>query len=194
MAQRKDFERALRFVKRKHRGQFRAGSVPVWHHVARVSHILDAVLGHTKEGIPKERFVIILAALGHDLLEDTDATEDEIHTVFGNRGLQLIMGMTNTWGDKTPGPYVRKVTRAEEAVRLIKLSDLYDNISNVTYNLHVLGLHWTMSYFLPIVSPMRRAIVKTTFSHYGKSATRLMVLVDAAATLLEKEMRHFRIP
>ena len=44
------FERALKFVQKMHKGQFRAGKVPVWQHLLRVSETLAHVLSHTKEG------------------------------------------------------------------------------------------------------------------------------------------------
>lgn len=191
MQQNKVFQQALRFVKQKHRGQFRAGEVPAWHHLLRVSYLLDFVLKQTGEGNSKERFIISLSALGHDLLEDTNAKEDEIRSIFGESCLELILGTTNRWGDKKQTPYVRQVVLAEEAVRLIKLADLYDNISNTTYSLYILGRKWTTSYFLPIVLPMRRAIIKTKFYRYRKSAEHLISLVNAATMLLEKELRNY---
>lgn len=192
MQRKKDFQKALDFIKKKHRGQFRAGKVPVWHHVTRVSHLLDYVLEQTGEGQGDEGFIIPYAALGHDLLEDTDATEEEIRNTFGDRGLELILGMTNRWGDKRPAPYVRQVVRSDEGVRLTKLADLYDNITSVTYNLHILGLKWATSYFLPIVSPMHKAVIKTKFPHYKNSSAELIFGVDIAMTLLKKEMQYYR--
>ena len=186
----KQFNRALRFVQEKHRRQFRAGGVPVWHHLVRVSRLLNICFENTKEGNARERFVVSLAALGHDLLEDTNAEEKETRDVFDDYGYELICGMTNRWGDKDVGLYVRQMRGAEEAVRIIKLADLYDNISNVTYNLKLLGLRWTHSYFLPIVEPMRKMIIKTRFGKYKKTANTLIFLVKGATRLLEYEIKN----
>ncbi|MBI5153234.1 MAG: HD domain-containing protein [Parcubacteria group bacterium] len=165
------YTQALSFVQKKHRGQKRAGGMPVWHHLLRVSQLLEYVLTLTNEGTPKERSLIVLSALGHDLLEDTKAKEDEISVLFGKEGLKLIKGMTNTLGDRDHGPYVQHMVETEEAIRLIKLSDLYDNITSVTYNLTLLGEKWTTSFFLPIVIPMHQAVKTTKFPHYKKHHT-----------------------
>ncbi|MBI2109479.1 MAG: hypothetical protein HYT93_04950 [Parcubacteria group bacterium] len=181
----------LQFVKKKHGGRFRARGVPEWYHLARVSNVLEIVLRRTKEGNPKERRTIVAAALGHDVLEDTDATEEEIVKIFGKKGLTLILGMTNRWGDGEKKRYVRQVVSAPEGVRLIKLSDLYDNITSVVYNLDTLGLSWTHSYFLPIVTPMRKAILKTKFSHFKKTAEILKSMVNISAELLLLEIKRY---
>ncbi len=186
------YKNALLFVQKRHAGQFRANRVPAWHHLARVSETLAHVLKETQEGSAQERFLISLAALGHDLLEDTDAKKSEIEKIFGVRGLELIKGMTNWWGDKEKPRYIRQVTRAEEAVRLVKLADLYDNITSVTYNLKILGVRWTTSYFLPIVTPMRRVIVKTKFRRYRKTAKILIFFANTAACLLDEEVKRLR--
>lgn len=187
-----DFKTAVAFIRHKHKGQIRSGKSPAWHHLVRVSSALDFILTKHKEGSVKERRTITLAALGHDILEDTDANEKELVAVFGTRGLTLIKGMTNRWGDKHAAPYVAQVVRSEEAVRLIKLADLYDNIAHVTFNMGLLGTRWATSYFLPIVRPMQRALIRTRFSRYRKSAAELIALVEAASRLLDRELESFQ--
>lgn len=186
------YKKALQFVQKKHKGQFRDNGLPAWHHLMRVSAILEHALAETKEGSSEERKIIIRAALGHDIFEDTDATEKEVLKIFGARGLELIKGMTNWRGDKEKKKYVRQVARSEEAVRLIKLADLCDNITSVAYNLKSLGRTWTESYFLPIVTPMRHAVVKTQFRKYKKTASFFIFMVGAAAVLLDNEITHSR--
>lgn len=186
------YQRAARFVQKKHRGQFRAGRVPVWHHLARVSRLLAVILSKHKEGSPKERLVVILAALGHDLIEDTSAKEEEVRSIFGNEGLAIIRSMTNRWGDKHPAPYVKQVIHSPEIVRLVKLSDLYDNITNAAFNIRLLGVRWVTSYFLPIVLPMRKALIRTRFSRYRRSAAELITLVEIAASILDDELERFK--
>lgn len=186
------YKKALQFAQKKHKGQFRDNGLPAWHHLVRVSAILERVFQETKEGSAKERETIVCAALGHDLFEDTDATEKEILEIFDARGLALIKGMTNRWGDKERKKYIRQMIQSEEAIRLTKLADLYDNITSVAYNLKSLGLPWTENYFLPIVTPMRHAVVKTRFRKYKKTAFLFIFIVGVAATLLDNEITHSR--
>lgn len=189
---RPNFKTALRYIQQKHRGQVRAGNVPVWYHAARVSQLLRLVLENEKEGSSAERTAIIVAALGHDVLEDTNATEKEIAALFGSRGLKLIQGMTNPWGDNVHVPYVRKVASSEEGVRLIKLADLYDNMTSAMYNLHILGVKWAQGYFLPIVTPMWKAVTKTKFNTYKKSAGLLAGMVKISAKMFDEEMGRYK--
>lgn len=69
---------AIQFATRKHAGQKRIGGEPYISHPMAVAQIL-------KEGGYDEEYQI--AGLFHDLLEDTDATEDEI-AAYGN--LQIL--------------------------------------------------------------------------------------------------------
>lgn len=186
------YKLALDFIKKMHRGQTRAGNVPVWHHLARVSLLLQFLLNKNREGSLRERFDIGIAGLGHDLIEDTKVIEREVKKIFTEHSLKLVKDMTNAWGDNHSMSYVRKIVRSEEGARLIKLSDLYDNLTNVTYNFNLLGLKWVVSYFLPIVLPMKKAVIKTRFNKYKKTASDLIILVNSAEEILLKEINFYR--
>lgn len=182
----------LDFIKLIHAGQVRAGNVPVWHHLDRVSKLLEIIMEEEAEGTESERQIISLAGLGHDSLEDTDVTEEELQKYFGEEGLKLIVGMTNRFGDEHPEPYVAQVCGANEGVRLIKLSDLYDNCASVIYTLKELGTKWVDNYFLPIVTPMIEAVVKTEFRIYPKSAERFKKMVTTSYAMLCNECEKFK--
>lgn len=184
-------QEALSLVKRLHAGQVRAGNAPVWHHLDRVSRLLEIVLEEEAEGAESEREIISLAGLGHDSLEDTGVKEEELQKYFGDDGLKLIIGMTNKFGDGHPEPYVKQVCESSEGVRLIKLSDLYDNCTSVIYTLKELGTKWTDEFFLPIVTPMINAITKTEFLIYPKTSERLKNMVLASYAVLLNERKKF---
>ena len=189
-----DFEtkkqEALALVQRVHAGQVRAGGVPVWHHLARVSRTLEVVLNETEEGPAEEREAIVLAAFAHDALEDTPVTKEEILAACGQRGLELVVGMTNSFGDDHPEPYVAQVAASDEGTRLIKFSDLYDNLSGAAYNLYILTTKWNEDYFLPIVRPMIAKLMTTDFTVYPKTAERLKGMVRVAYDRLLEEHRR----
>lgn len=186
-------EAALALITRVHAGQTRAdGSVPAWHHLDRVSRLLEQVLAESAEGTADDRDAICLAGLGHDSLEDTEVTEAELEKVFGARGLELIIGMTNRLGDDDVAPYVRQVAAAEESVRLIKLSDLYDNLTSVTFCLFVLKTPWAEEWFLPIVEPMIAAVMPTTFTTYPVAAGRLKGMVRTSHAMLKDEIARYK--
>ena len=186
-------KKALALVQRAHEGQTRAdGSVPAWHHLDRVSLLLEKVLAGSGEGTPEERDDIALAGLGHDAVEDTEVTEQELREAFGERGFALIMGMTNRLGDDDVGPYVRQVAAAEEGVRLIKLADLYDNCTSVLYDLFVLKPQWAEGWFLPIVEPMIEAVLPTSFTTYAAAAERLKGMVRTSHEMLRNECIRYK--
>jgi (p)ppGpp synthase/HD superfamily hydrolase len=182
----------LAYIQQQHAGQVRAGNVPVWHHVVRVAELVDATLTQTDEANNAEYESIIKACLGHDLIEDTKYEQSELEAWFNPRDLEIIDGMTNAWGDANPAPYVKQVAAADEAVRLVKLADLYDNYASAAYTLTLLGSSWATNYFFPIVDPMLAALHKTKFTTYPQAAARLMDLANLAATTCHNELAHLR--
>ena len=83
------YRRALRFATKKHKGQFRMGGEPYVSHPIAVARILE-------DGGYGEDYLI--AALFHDLLEDTDATEDQIRRIGGERVLAAVKLVTKEKG------------------------------------------------------------------------------------------------
>lgn len=182
------------FIRHAHAGQTRQdGKVPAWHHLERVSELLELVLSHSGEGTPEEWEMIVLASLGHDILEDTSTTRSNIKRHFGPRGLALIDGMTNTFGDENTSPYVAQLIAAEEGVRLIKLADLYDNCTCATHQLFTLGVDWVEGVFVPIARPMIGAVLPTDFVTYPQSAQRLKDMVRVAYALLLADIERVKL-
>lgn len=102
------------------------GRVPYWMHVLSVAEILECAIdrgGEITDAAMRED--IFLAALGHDLYEDTDVGRAEIERRFGVRVDGLIQGMTND-GDQDRAAYLARMGAAPEEVRLIKLAGVVD--------------------------------------------------------------------
>ncbi len=180
------------FITRKHAGRKRQDGTPDSVHLKRVAALLLTAL--TKSGeIPrsKELATLIHAALGHDLLEDTAATPKEIAKVAGKEALAFIQNLTNTEGDSHTKHYVRQVQIAPEEARLVKLADLCDNTLQASVSIQTLGTAWMKNYFLPIIDPMRTAILKTRFTKYPKTAALLGNTALLGRAHLEESMRNF---
>ena len=83
------YEKAYEFAKEKHGTQKRIGGAPYITHPLAVADILK------KDGYDIEYQIV---ALFHDLLEDTDATEDEIRSIAGEEVLQAVKLLTKEKG------------------------------------------------------------------------------------------------
>ncbi len=78
-------DKILSYATLKHTGQFRANGEPYIHHPVAVATILiDLGLDVNAVG----------AAILHDTVEDTSATESEIYSLFGEEISNLVMGVT----------------------------------------------------------------------------------------------------
>jgi guanosine-3',5'-bis(diphosphate) 3'-pyrophosphohydrolase len=123
---------AASFAAKKHTGQHRKGgdAEPYINHPLDVADIL-ANIGRVDD--PD----VIIAALLHDTIEDTDATAEEILTMFGERTMSIVLEVTD---DKSLRKKERKRLQIEHAphlspgAKLVKLADKISNIKDVTNN------------------------------------------------------------
>jgi GTP pyrophosphokinase len=78
----------------------------------------------------------IAAAFLHDVLEDTDATAEEIEKRFGQRVCELVQALTNDKIElKRIGKQAylaKKVLLLDDDALLVKLADRFDNIQDLT--------------------------------------------------------------
>ena len=113
-----DLEKAIEFMKQKHKGQKRKQGTPYHTHPLAVAKLLK------DKGFPIEYQI---AGLFHDLLEDTDASYDEI-TFFSNEAvLEAVRLVTKTDG-YVMSEYVGNIKQNEMA-RMVKLADRIHNLS-----------------------------------------------------------------
>lgn len=123
---------AASFAAKKHRGQQRKGAVeePYINHPLEVANLL-ANVGKVED------YDILIAALLHDTIEDTETTKEEIAELFGKRVSAMVLEVTD---DKSLPKAERKQKQIEHAPHLsvgakqIKLADKSSNIRDVTEN------------------------------------------------------------
>ncbi|MCL4530317.1 MAG: HD domain-containing protein [Chloroflexi bacterium] len=121
--------RALRFSADKHRYQRRKDQAqsPYINHPIEVSQLLWEVGGVRDVSV-------LLAALLHDTIEDTQTTPDEIRKLFGDEVLSLVLEVTD---DKSLPKAERKRLQIENAphksvgAKLIKLADKSCNVRDM---------------------------------------------------------------
>ena len=115
-----DRDSFMALVRKWHAGHERPDQVE---HCENVANLLDQALNLEPSGIAARRDMI-LAALGHDLYEDSKIPQAEI-LKFGKEVDQLIRALTEETDGV--GPYVERVASGPEEARLIKLCDGADN-------------------------------------------------------------------
>lgn len=99
-----------------------------WRHPIEVSKIVASV-HHTED--------MLIAALGHDLLEDTKMTPETVEGLFGEGVLELILGLTDiskpSDGNRAERKRIDREHTAEQSPRCktIKLADLIHNSQSI---------------------------------------------------------------
>lgn len=121
---------AASFAAKKHRYQKRKGddAEPYINHPLEVAHLLARV-GKIDD------YDILIAAVLHDTIEDTETTAEELTALFGARVCGFVLEVTD---DKSLPKAERKEKQVEHAPHLsagakqIKLGDKISNITDVT--------------------------------------------------------------
>jgi len=121
---------AAAFAAQKHSGQRRkdqAASPYINHPLA----LADLLANEVEEGVSEE---VIIAALLHDTLEDTDTSAEEIRSAFGPVVLAMVLEVTD---DKRLPKQERKRLQIEHArhlsggAKLVKLADKICNLRDM---------------------------------------------------------------
>lgn len=113
-------EKIIAYATEKHAGQFRRdGVTPYIEHPLRVMRKLQ-------EKFPTRPTLHILGIL-HDVLEDTDATEDELRTLgLSGNTIHSLRRLTHNKGEPYRD-YISRIGRDPNA-RKVKMADIYCNI------------------------------------------------------------------
>ena len=108
---------AIELATSSHRGQIDKSGKPYILHPLRV---MNAVLaeGHSED--------VAIAAVLHDVVEDTDTTIDEIYKLFGGTVAETVDALTRREGESY-NTYVKRVLDFRRAT-IVKLYDIFDNI------------------------------------------------------------------
>jgi guanosine-3',5'-bis(diphosphate) 3'-pyrophosphohydrolase len=124
--------KALAFAAHKHRDQRRKNveASPYINHPISLADILCNE-GHVTD------VSVICGALLHDTVEDTETTEAELRSEFGDAITDIVMDVTD---DKTLEKAERKEKQVEHAAhirdeaKLVKLADKISNLRDVAHN------------------------------------------------------------
>ena len=181
-------------IETKHAGQIRnkseSGTVPYTDHLYGVATVISSALNLTSEVSDEQLFAdIVNAALGHDLIEDTDVSEAEIFSVANERTLKFIRELTNPVDDAHTEEYMIRLSTASEEARLVKYADLIENTLSVAYNIRLLGKDWLDGFYMPILTKTTAVLLKTQFEQYPKTAEILRDQLYTVTKLLNTKSR-----
>jgi (p)ppGpp synthase/HD superfamily hydrolase len=142
-------ETALRWAAIRHRDQTRKGSgTPYFEHVVGVAMILDR-LGFEEDVIED----VIVAALLHDVVEDTEATLDDVRENFGDSVASLVAhcsevkldpaGQKRPWEDRKRD-HLAALAEAPTEARAIVLADKLHNLVSMVCDLRAGRPVWSL--------------------------------------------------
>lgn len=127
-ADRRTLLRADRLARERHEGQNRRGSAtPYWLHPVRVA------MGLMQWGVTDRDMLV--AALLHDVVEDTITTPEEVRSAFGARAENLVVWLTapdaRVAGHAVRDYYRRLLEQGPPDAHLLKIADRSDNLRSI---------------------------------------------------------------
>lgn len=137
-----DYHRILQFAAIKHEGQFRQGGAPYITHPIAVAELLKSM------GCDPE---VVAAGFLHDIVEDTDATDEEIITISNKNVLDLVKQVTKPKDE--PLDMVAYIGGMDVRAVLLKLADRIHNIQcavTATPSFRRKYLKETEEYYIPL--------------------------------------------
>ena len=124
-----DFSRywnAVTFVFDRHGEQKRiSANIPYVIHPIRVAFILRSV-GFSES----EHENLMIAALCHDLIEDTETTFEEISKQFG-KSVALVVNELSKPDDKDKDEWIESFDMMSNEAKIIKMADRIDNLMDI---------------------------------------------------------------
>ena len=169
--------------------------IPYTEHLTGVASVLKTIAEHYNEipdGVLK---VMIPAALGHDMLEDTVIRERRIEEATNNKVLKLIKELTNPNDDAHLDEYMKKLSSDSEEARLIKYADLIENTSSFCYALHEpyieAPIQRAKEFYLPILTRTTEVLAQTSFNQYPQTAEAMRLTLKVYTNLLLSRIELF---
>lgn len=132
---------AVAFAGLVHDGQKRPGGESQYDHLMRVAEIASRFADHyQQDDVPadlrisdEEATDLITAAVLHDVLEDTDTTDDELAEQFGERVAKVVRAVSHDEGEEPDEVYLRRVAAGGRLAVIVKRCDRLDNLNTLRH-------------------------------------------------------------
>jgi guanosine-3',5'-bis(diphosphate) 3'-pyrophosphohydrolase len=161
------------------------GRVPSWVHADGTAAWCFSALDRSSELSASDAVEVVLAAMGHDLLDDTDVTASQIGEQFGEQ----VRSWIETLSGQPGASQLQRIVEAGEEVRLIKWAALTDNMLAVTYGLHDVGHRWALEQFSPQIEAAREALRGAPFVRLHIAGAYLIGIADVAWDQLQAALK-----
>lgn len=126
---------AFDIASRAHRRQFRkVNGTPYISHPMAVAFILEK-MGKSED--------LVIAGVLHDVLEDTDISEDELTELFGSNVIRLVRYVTEdktigTWKERKQS-YIDRIRSSDLDVKVLSMADKVHNLHSMNSDKSVIG-------------------------------------------------------
>lgn len=141
MSERSLLTRAIEFAAQRHEGQLRKGTdIPYIMHPLETAAICSSMTSDEE---------VLAAAVLHDIVEDTDATIDDIKREFGSRVAAIVAGESedkredkpaaDTWEARKQETLDHLASVADKDVLMVCLGDKLSNIRAIERDRNALG-------------------------------------------------------
>ena len=193
-------QRALQLAQLSHAGQLRKSGEPYFFHPLRVAHLAAR---HWMD------FASIMAAVLHDVVEDTPVTLEEVESQFGSEVALLVNGLTKAADERLnrealkEKTYRKQLLAAIEDVRVLclKFWDRMDNmqtISALNPQKQSLIAEETRSVYVPLARHLGMGLVASELDAlslailYPRRAQRYKTAIAHAQQQFEPALRKIR--
>lgn len=164
--------KAKEFATYFHRDQVRKFSgEPYIHHCEQVANLVELLGNGTEE--------MIAAAWLHDVIEDTEVSEDYVREEFGDTVTDLVIELTKTTSSKDGSSRkerhdieLERLSKVSLEAKTIKLADIISNCCNVT------ELDWK---FAKVFLPEKKELVEKALQDGNKNLLNFATIVINSA-------------
>lgn len=184
-------QKDLSFIKNIYGGKVDLSGRTSYSHALDTARYLLRQGGKGGELGSRQLKILYLAALGHDLLEDTPTRPEQLAKIWGAEALKQIRQLTNRQGDSDFSHYLAKLAKSSEETLLVKFADIYSNASYSAQNPR-LDFRWAKSFWLPLLAEYQDKLLSRKFKKFPETAGAMKKDIDKKIKILEGKLKKHK--